>query len=301
MNHRAPASIGMLAGATMLLSVAALLMHAHFQVLNEVEEYALPLAAEIPPLERRVSLLTQQMELSSLEASLRTGSLEEKLNVYVLPKGEDITRLLAFLESTRTFLENRDLLQSMSAIDVSEPADTDMRGRNGGALQARTIRFSAVLRPDGREQLLSILRLSGMLTVGDVLSPADIQTLFDLTEKQNYAGIVPVEQFLSADLLAYASDPTAPEARLQQAMSSEEFLSAFHSLLAGAKLPEVKQLLTGDLGRALSVQKLWPVQFMTIEKESIQIEDGPAASVGAAHSGEWETVELTMKAYSRKD
>ena len=50
----------------------------------------------------------------------------------------------------------------------------------------------------------------------------------------------------------------------------------------------MRDFLTGDLGRTLVAQKLWPVQFMTVEKESIEeLPDG------------WEKVGLTVKAYSR--
>lgn len=288
MNTRVPLTIGALAGGSLLLSFSVFLVQGHFQALKDVREYALPLAAEIPPMERRSGLLSQQTELSTLEASLRTGSAEEKLHVYVLPQGENLKRLLAFLESSRTFLERRKLLREMSSIDVSEPENAPLAS-GSQPLQTRTLKFSATMRPEGRAQLFSILALSGLLTVGDVLSPDDVKTLFTLTETQNYAGIVPVEQFLSSDLLNYVNDPTIPEARLKQAMSSEEFLTAFRSLLEHSRLPMVRDFLKGDLGRALVAQKLWPVQFMTMEKESFEeLPDG------------WVKVELTVKAYARK-
>lgn len=291
MHARVPLTIGALAGASLFLGFSMLLLQGHFQTLKDVQEYALPLAAEIPPLEHRVHLLGQQMELSELEASMRTGSADEKLRVYVLPQGDDIKRLLAFLESSRTFLENRKLLKTMSAIDVSETEDVTPADAASGSepLQYRTLHFSATLRPEGRAQLFDILDLSGMLTVGDVLSPDDIKTLFTLTETQNYAGIVPVEEFLSSDLQSYIADPTIPEARLKQAMSSEEFLTAFRSLLEHSHLPQVRDFLKGDFGRALAAQKLWPVQFMTVERESLEeVSDG------------WEKIDLVLKAYSRR-
>lgn len=274
----------------MFLTLAIVLLNGHFTALKDVREYALPLAAQIPPLEHRAALLNQQMELSALESSLRTGSADEKLHMYVLPQGGDLTRLLAFLESTRTFLERKKLLRSMSPITVDEPVKADVAGSTASQpLESRTLHLSAVVRPEGRDELLSILDLSGMLTVGDVLSPENIKTLFTLTETQNYAGIVPVEQFLSSDLQTYVNDPTIPEARLKQAMSSEEFLRAFHDLLDRSHLPKARELLTGDLGRMLTAQKLWPVQFVTIEKESLeQMPDG------------WVKMEVEVKAYSRK-
>lgn len=293
MKHRGLlAGISALAAGGLLLSFSVILLRWHFQVLKDVREYALPLAAEIPPLERQAALLNRQMELGALEADLDGNSAEEKLRVYVLPKEEDLTRLLAYFESARTFLENRKLLQSMSAIEIGDLRDSDTakeKDLSHGPLRERTLHMSIVLRPEGRQQLLSILELSGLLTVGDVLSREDIRTLFELTESQNYAGIVPVKQFLSSDLLAYVVDPTAPEARLKQAMSSEEFLSAFQSLLKRSGLSRIQEILTSDLGRMLAVQKLWPIQFLMVGKESVEeLADG------------WEEVDLTMNVYSRE-
>ncbi len=286
-------SVAALAGGTAMISASVFVLQAHFQAFKDVNEYALPLAAEIPPLEHRASLLTRQNELSTLEASLRTGSAQEKLNVFVLPEGDDLSRLLAFVESARTFLERKKLLQSMSAIDVTDAVNetgTIVKKEDGTpvTLRSRTLRFTATVRPEGRTQLFSILNLSGMLTVGDVLSPENIRTLFRLTESENYAGIVPVERFLSSDLLSYVQDPKLTDERLSQALASEEFLSSFKGLLQSSQLPEVREFLTGDLGRTLVAQKLWPVQFMTVEKESL--EEMPEG---------WEKVEVTVKAYSR--
>lgn len=284
MSPRIPVSIGAIAGSTLLLALSVALLHRHVDALKDVREYALPLAAEVAPLERRAALLTQQSELSELETTVQNDSAGEKLRVYVLPQGRDLTRLLGFLESTRTFLERRELLRSMSAIEVAAAPDL-----HDSPLQTQTLRFSAVLKPEGRAQLLSILELSGLLTVGDVLTPEHIATLFGLTERQNYAGIIPVQRFLSADLLSYAQDPRLTDERLAQALPSEEFLTSFKGLLRSAALPQVRDFLTGDLGRSLVAQKLWPVQFMTIERESLKERtDGMVE------------MELTVKAYSRK-
>jgi hypothetical protein len=250
-------AIGALAGSTVLLALSVMLLRDHFQSIKDVSEYGLPLAADIPPLERRSALLTQQTELSALEANLRTASAQEKLHVYVLPESNDVTRILAFLETVRTFLERRKLLTSMEPIAVGDPVLEPIGGSNQQMLESRTLTLTATLQPQGRLKLFSILQMSGLLTVGDALSSTDIKTLFDLTENQNYAGIIPVEQFLSADLQDYAADPTIPEERLKQAMSSEEFLSAFHHLLDNSQLPAIVAFLKGDLGRALLQQKLY--------------------------------------------
>lgn len=286
MNRTLLSSAGAITGGCALLCLSVFLLQGHFVALKDIREYGLPLAAEIPPLEQRASLLSQQMELSTLEASVRTDSTGEKFRTYVLPQGDNVERLLAFVESTRTFLERRQLLQSMSPIELGEPQNATI---GNTTLRARTLHFTAVLRPEGRDQLLSILDLSGILTVGDVLSEEQINTLFRLMEDQNYAGIVPVERFLSADILSYVENPKLVDERLAQAFSSEEFLTSFRALLKSSRLPKVREFLQGDLGRTLVAQKLWPIQFLTVEKESV--EELP---------GGWENVEVTVKAYARK-
>ncbi len=293
---RLPASVLAIAAACSLLSYSMFLLQGHYSKLRDVRERGLPLAAQIPSLEKKVALLTQQTELSALEASTRASSAEEQLHVFVLPAGGDMHRLLPFLESMRTFLERRKLLQSMSPIEIGEPTDTKLPAdapasakQSGEGLQSRPIHFSMTVRPEGRAQVMAILEMSGMLTVGDALSPEDIAKLFTLTESDKYASIVPFEQFLANDLLAYLQAPRVYDERLAQALSSSTLLSSFRSLVQSSRLPQVRDYLLGDLGRALIAQKLWPVQLVMVEKETL--EELP---------GGWERVELTLRAYSRK-
>lgn len=285
MNARMIAAIGAIAGGASLLSLSALLLQSHFALLKDVREYALPLAADVPPLERRMRVLTEQVELSELQASIRGNAAEEKLRVYVLPQGEDLQRVLTFLGRVQTFLQRRSLAQSFAPIEVGDTQDVP---RHEG-LRSRSVRFGAVIRPEGRAELHAIVKMSGLLTVGDALSPGDIEKLFTLMESQQYAGIVPMEKFLSADLLGYVQDPLLYDERLAQALSSEEVIGELRTTLKQSGLEEAKAFLKGDLGRTLVAQKLWPVQFLTIEKESLRTQpDG------------WEELDITVRAYSRK-
>lgn len=275
-------------GGVLCLSFSALLLQAHFEHLKDMKEYALPLAAELPPLQQRLDLLHDQVELTELQASMRPASAAEKLHLYVLPAEEKIDRLLAFFESTRTFLERAKLLRSMSAIEISDPQTVDEPGMSG--LQARTLTFDAVLRKEGREQLFGIIDWSGLLTVGDALSPDDVEKLFALTESENRATIVPIEAFLSADLLEYIKEPRLIDATLERSLPSQEFLAEFRTLLKTSRFERAKEFLQGDLGRTLIARKLWPVQFLTVEQEELEtLPEG------------WEKVRLTLKAHSRAD
>lgn len=283
MTHKWLSTVGALTLSTGLLGLSVFLLRGHFQIIKDVREYALPLAADVPPLEQRLQVLKRQVELAELQSSLRSGAAEEKLRTYVLPRGDTVERLMAFMESARTFLERRKLLASMAPIQIGEPSS-----EGTGNLDARTIRLSATLKKGGRKQLQELMDVSGLITVGDALSPEDIRKLFQLTEGQNYAGIVPVEKFLSADLLSYVQEPRLHDERLAQAFPSEEFLSGFRHLLQESRLQRVREILQSDLGRVLVQRKLWPVQFLTIDTEEIE-----------RTGDDTERVTLTLKTYSR--
>ncbi len=287
---RLPVALIAFAGGCAMLSYSMILLEGHYRELRDVRESTLPLAAQIPPLERRAALLSRQTELSELEAGVRAESAEEKLRVYVLPKGDDLRRLLPFLESARTLLERRRLLSSMSPMQIGEPEDVVLPGQGPEPLQARTISFSMVIRPEGRAQFMTILELSGMITVGDALSPENLRDIFALTEGQNFASIVPIEQFLAVDLLSYLQEPRLHDERLAQALGSRPMIDGVRSILQSSRLPQVRDYLLGDLGRTIVAQKFWPVQFITIERESL-----------SETTGGWETLDLTLKAYSRAD
>lgn len=285
-------SLTLALSGTGLLACAMLLLQGQVQSLKHIREDALPLAATLPPLERRVQLLRKQVELAEVQATIRGQSANEKLRTFVLPKDPATPRLLAFVESIQTFMQRRKMMRSMSAVTIGEPGEeilTPGAGEKPETLWKQKVHLSATVSAEGHKELLSLLELSGLLTVADALSPKDIDALFRLTEEQNYAGIVPIEQFLSADLEDYVADPTMYDARLTQALTSDEFIKAFRSLLGTSNLSRVKSTLEGDLGRTILARKLWPAQFLSINRETVEdLGDG------------WMKVDLSMEAYGRK-
>ncbi len=295
MKKRVLPSLLAIAIAATLLVFSVMLMMQHVRTLQEARAETLPLAASLPPLERRLQLLKDQVELTQLHAALRTGSPEEKLHAYVLPETDDIARLLAFVDVARGLLEKKELLRSMSAVDVGvrEPVSADRLAvpeTDGPSrpLMTQRLAFDAVVKPEGMQILLNLVDLSGLLTVGDALGDEQVQMLFNLTEAQNPAGIVAVEKFLSADLFAYVRDPRLADKHLTQSFPSEQFLRQFHALLAESQLKDAKDLLGGEWGRALEAQQLWPSQFLTPETVIVEkLSDG------------WVRVSLALTAWSR--
>ncbi len=264
----------------------------HLSALADVRDQVLPLAAELPPLEDRLKLLKQQVELSELQATLRSGTAEEKLRAYVLPEGADLSRLVAFFDVLGSTLTERGVLRELSSITAEDPRPYDVPVRSDDGkqdpLQAQRLRFTAQVDSRGYEQLVALLDSSGLITVGDALGEDDLQKLFAITESENYAGIVPVEQFLSADLLEYLRDPTITDQRLTQAFPSEKFIQQFHELLDSSRLASVRTVLGGGLGDALSAQKLWPMPFLIPETLDVR-ERGDG----------WMDVEVTVDAITR--
>lgn len=283
-----PLSACLAGGACLCLSALLLTMHLH--ALREMKDVSLPLAVELPPLEHRLQMLKAQVELSELNAAMRSGSPEEKLAAYVLPSPDDTVRLLAFFDVLREHLARAGMLRKMSAIELGDAQDVPGGGdASKGVLQARHLTLTVTVNDDGRKELLSVLRLSGLLTVADALSKDELQHLFLLTEAQNYAGIVPMEKFLSADLMSYILETQSYEQQLLQSFPSEQFLRDFRSLTQQSLLHEAKDLLGGALGDVLRGQKLWPLQFMTAS--TIRQETGADG---------WSTVSVGIDVYSRR-
>ncbi len=284
--------LGGFGGGAALLMVSSTLVTAHLALLTDVREDVLPLAADIPPLERRLAVLTEQLELTALQASLQSGSPEEKLQAYVLPEKQDLRRLLAFFDVTRLLLERGKMLRGMSGIEVGQPTVLDPQpsaDASRGIVEKRTISFQATLSDAGFERLFSTLELTGLLTVGDALTDAEIDRLFILTEAENYAGIVAVEKFLSTDLASYAREPRPAEDQLLKSFSSERFLQEFRGLLAGTRLASAREILGGDWGEAYAAQKVWPVQFLGVDRVSVELlPDG------------WNRVSFTLSAHTRR-
>jgi hypothetical protein len=276
------ALIGAVAAGAAMLATSAMLLTAHLSALGTARDAVLPLAAEIPPLEHRLDILKKQLELTDVQASLQSGSASEKLAAYVLPQKPNADRLVAFFDVTGVLLQRQNMLKSFSSVTVGKPV-TDAEG-----FTRRPVTVEAVLTHKGTETMLKTLDLSGLLTVGDTLTEEEWMSLFTLTEAENYAGIVAVEQFLSADLAAYARDPRPAEDRLLKTFSSERFLQQFRAILGKTRLQTARDVLGGDAGEAYALQKVWPVQFLVVD--GVSTED---------RGDGWEKVSLRLSAYSR--
>jgi hypothetical protein len=166
---------------------------------------------------------------------------------------------------------------------VPEHASGSLRG-----LERQTVTFDAVVTEEGLQKLVSLLDVSGLLTVGDALTEEETDRLFLLTESENYAGIVDVEKFLAGDLLTYARAPSQMEQQLLQSFSSEAFLEQFRSLIAVSRLKAAADVLGGEWGKAYAEQRVWPVQYLQPQRVAVEeLGDGK------------KKVSMTLSLYSR--
>lgn len=249
----------------LLLGFSGFLLINHAHAIREVTGESAPLAGEIPILERRLQFLQQQLEMAQLHTALRTGSQEERLTVFVLPEESDLDRLLGSFDILREVLGTQGHLSDFAAIDIGEREPTALK-----AIQSESVSFSVSVDEEGFRELMTFLRIAGLLTIGDVLGQDDLAKLLHLTEEENPAGLIALEQFLSTDLLQYARDVRSYEDQLLKSFSSPSFTQALHAALQSPPLRNARRLLEGPIGKELQAQKLWPLQMLTLNEARVE-------------------------------
>lgn len=258
-----------------------ILIVAHISVIMNIRDFSVPVVGQLPQLERRLHALTEQAELTELHAAVRTGSQSEKVAMFALPSEMDMTRFIATFEVISDVFKRDGVLASMDEIEVSEPEQED-------DATVRTVTTELVLRDDGLKNLLLLIQISGLLTVGDLLTEEESTLLVDRIEQENPSGIVALEQFLSADLLQYAKNPKTYEEQLKRSFTSTVLLNALENVLRTSLLYDVKHLLRSEVGEILDGYKLWPMQSMAVRE--IALEPGTEPN--------WFTVNLTLDVFS---
>ncbi len=272
----------LLGGGTALLAVSVMLIVSHINTIAEVKEFSVPLVGQLPELERKLDVLKQQVELTELHAVTRPGSMQEKVEVFALPKETDVSRIIATFEVVRDVLERNGYLADMSSVDISE----EREGPDG--IRSRDVSVEFVVHDEGLKTILLLVEIGGLLTIGDVLTEEETALLLHRIEQENPSGLIPFEQFLSADLLRYIEDSKTYEEQLRRSFSSTTFLNAFENVLRTSLLYDSKVLLRGGIGEALSTYKLWPLQIMAVKEVSIQ--------PGSAEK--WNRLGLTVEVFS---
>lgn len=278
---RHPFTLAAIAASSLGLSV--LLTQAHIQAVAAVRETSLPLLASLPTIERRLSVLTEQVEVAELDAALKTGSQLERVRMSILPAQTKLDRTLASFEALRTDLADRGVIGILSPIEVKPEV-----ARPGGFL-ATPLAVHITLRGEGVEEVLAFLKLAGLLTIGDALIPAEKGALIHATEEENPTAIVALEQFFSADLLSYAREPRPIEEQLRRSLPGEGFQVVFRTVTEQSLLRSLKDLMARPFGKTMEQLKLWPMQFISIDRLEL--------TSGAAEG--WYRLDLTLSLLRR--
>lgn len=264
-------------------TVAVSLLTAHIAAVKTVRDTTLPLLASLPARERRLALLTEQVEVTELDAALKTGSQMERVRMSVLPTEADVPRALAALALLRGALEEQSNVTAFSSIDVGQEEP------RGEGLAGVPLTFQASVTPAGAERILGFIRLAGLVTVGDALTTQEKSALIHATEEENPAGIVMLEQFFSTDLFRYAVEPRPVEEQLKRSLQSEGFLTAFSQVTDASLLKDAKEFMQSPLGSALERAHLWPMEFLDID--GMEFHEGSAAG--------WYRLTLTLSLLRR--
>lgn len=267
-----------------MLSVSGSLLSEHATAVLEVREVSLPIVAEIPQFERRLATLTDQVEMAELHAATSFGSQEESINVYVLPEDIDFDRLLSVFDIFGAELSHQGLLTEISDITISDPIPAQEEN-----LSVRSLSMKFAAHEDGVNTFLSLIKLAGLLTIGDTLSKEERFLLLQQTEEENPAGVVAVEQFFSTDLLSYARGPKTYEAQLLRAFSSPSFVKTIQDTLNSGLLRDARRILGGEVGTRMQQYDLWPLPLMVLDDVRIRTGGAPG----------WFVLSVTVHVYSR--
>ncbi|MEK7563313.1 MAG: hypothetical protein AAB544_02885 [Patescibacteria group bacterium] len=270
-------------GSLSLIALGAVFLAQHISTVRDVRASSLPLAQEIPGLERRLNVLKQQKELSELSHALRTGSPEEHVHVYVLPEEADLDKVVTAFDALTQELRQRKLLTAISPIAFGETTS----GPEGMTEQSVTLELA--LHQEGIEALQTFVKLSGLLSVADALSSEERSRLLLQTELENPAAIVALEQFLNTDLLDYLREPRPAEEQLLKSFSSQSFERAFRDVVRTSLLSDAGRLLHPVFAEKLSAARLWPMQMMDINALSLESGNAPG----------WYRVKLEVVLYMR--
>jgi len=268
--RRAHPILALIAGA-LSLALSISLIIKHVEVVREVKEVAVPLVATLPAMEKHLTVLKEQVELSELNRATEVGSIGERLNVYVLPRETDLQRLISTIELLELTLKKQNQLSQASDIIIGEPRPYGSEP----TVSSRPLTVSFAANEEGMQQILLFTQLAGLLTVGDALADDEIALLYASLEEENPVGIVSLEQFLSLDLLRYARDSHAAEDQLQRSLPSPAFGSALKSVTKSSLLLSAQRVLLGDFGRQIEEKRLWPVQFLLPQWFSVEAGGAP--------------------------
>ncbi len=269
-----------------LLLLSAFLIAEHGSSLAVVRDQGLPVAAETAALERRRSLLQEQVEAVQAQASLLDGAGEEALHRFVLPREEDVGRAVTALAGAFDTWEQQGDAKDLSPIAAGE---SERFVLSKTPLVRRPLSFSLSLKDEGRKDFFRFLDLAGLLIVEDMLTSEEREELLLLSEDGDPARAAALRTFLATDLLSYLRQPGAADEQLLQSFPSDALVAFLRRFQASASFREGAALARGGIGHFLRKEKLWPMPFLSLE--SVREEEGEDG---------WMKLDVVLDAFGRE-
>ncbi len=232
--------------------------------LQMFQSSVLPATAEIAGLQRRIAVLSDQEEASEAQRMVSGGISEEHLRAFMVPLSLSRERIVGFAEAVADALKKEGVLKDAAAVTIGDADDT--RVASGATLLFTPVSLTLHVRDDAAvAPALAAFDTAGALTVIDALSPQDIALLLSLSEQENPASIVSLEQFFDTDLLTYAQQSRAIEDQLLKSFTSPAFATALQAALQAERVQSLRRLLGGPLGERLSHDQLWPPPLLLLQ------------------------------------
>lgn len=232
---------------------AAFVLAAHVRSFAEQKQRALAIGVELPVLRSRVALLKASLATEKAYGMDAAASLEEQAALSVLPITPDAPRFIAMLTSVVAAIDT-----GLSVERVVFGQETVEEGRKRIPVTlSLSGPFSAVTR------LLSILRLSGKLTVSDLLQSDAEKRFLDDVDARSPASLLAASQFLSSDILSVAAQPEAALDRVTHDMPSS-LAADVRAILLSSGLAPVFDVLS-PIVQSFSDTGNWPLPLFTLD------------------------------------
>ncbi len=233
--------------------LALTIFSVRLQRLSVMREEAVHTGNRLPELRAHIRLLEARLAADTAYGSDLRASREEQAAAYVLPSSVDGSHVFRVFRDAVTALGRTEVgaptIDSLSVEPATPEAASAMiviRGRGTSA------QFGA---------LYGIVQWSGYLTVQDALdSSAD--AFLETVERAAPLSLPAIEEFLRTDLLAYAADPDAIEARIFRDMTPSLAAELKTSLLRSG-LGSVRLTLT-PVASFLKERRAWPLPFLSL-------------------------------------
>lgn len=246
-------ALGLLAFSARLLSLQA-------QAIRAIADSGVPVLQRLPQAEERRRILSEQLEIAEVEQAMRGGTHDDLVRAFALPADADLDRLLSALDAALTALGAAD--RAPITVEDGEPAED--------GLSARIVRVRATFDAARADDLLALLPLTGTVSVGDALTPAQRALLLSATEKESPESLTAVESFFAADLLRYAREPKPVEEALRRSFADPDFPTLLDLLVRESALADARRLLSGPIGDALADGALWPTRLLTLKRGTME-------------------------------